>query len=425
MQEAFLHHVWKYRKYDGTGLKLVSGQGVSILHPGQHNQLAGPDFLDARIRIDETLWAGHVEIHINASDWYAHRHERDPAYENVILHVVWQNNLPVIGKDGLPIPTLELRKQIAGDLYSSFKNLLFRRTLFIPCEKEISSIDPMVIRSWLERLYLERLQGKIKAIREDVVRTSGNWEAAFIIQLAGGFGTKINKMAFAALARQIPYRVLCKTRSKLRSLEALFMGMGGLLQRAQNTDPYLLGQRMEFEYLSQKFDLKPLTQERIHFFKLRPLNFPTIRLSQLSGLLHRSPDLLNQCITAQTIGELHKILRIRTSAYWETHYTFGNRASRKAKLTSTGFIDIVVINIVLPFKYAYLRSRGEDPWAEIMRLIEQIRPERNSIIDGFDKSGIRSLSAMDTQALLELYTSYCRSKRCLECAIGNQLLGRK
>jgi len=425
MQESFLHFVWKYRYYNRPGLKLVSGQDVIILHPGQHNQLAGPDFLDARIRIEETMWAGHVEIHVNASDWYAHRHERDPAYENVILHVVWHNNFDVIGKAGVPIPTLQLRKQIPDDLYSSYEDLIRKRALFIPCEKEISDIDLIVIRSWLERLYLERLQRKVKAIEEVLDRTSGNWEAAFIIQLITGFGTKINKEAFAELAWQIPYRVLCKIRSNYQSLEALFMGMGRLLDIARTTDPYLMAQRMEYKYLRQKFDLKALNQERMHFFKLRPFNFPTIRLSQLAGLLHRSPDLFTQCIRSNSIGALYQILRMRTSPYWETHYTFGNTTSPRTKVTSRAFIESLLINVVIPFKYAYLRSRGKNPWMETMGLIEQIQPERNSIIDQFDELGISSASAMDTQALLELHTFYCRSKRCLECAIGHRLLGRK
>ena len=425
MQEAFLHFIWKYRKCGSSQLELVSGQTLTILHPGQHNQLAGPDFLDARIRIDQTLWAGHVEIHVKASDWYTHQHERDPAYENVILHVVWDNNLSVIGKDELPIPTLELQYFVPQELHPSYEELLRRRTVFIPCEKEVSTVEPMVVRSWLDRMYLERLQRKVEAIQEDLDRTVGNWEAAFFVQLAMGFGTKINKKAFAALARQIPYHVICKSRSGIQTLEALFMGMGGLLRSNECADPYLIQLRREFEFLSQKFDLKPRIQERIHFFKLRPMNFPTIRLSQLAGLYHQHPRLLTRCIGTNSIGELHHLFQIAASTYWETHYTFGNPSPSRKKVTSHTFINTILINVVLPFKYAYWRSRGRDPWEEVMHLIRQLPAENNSIICRFRKLGILAPSAMDTQALLELHTFYCRSKRCLDCSIGHRLLGRK
>jgi len=203
------------------------------------------------------------------------------------------------------------------------------------------------------------------------------------------------------------------------------MGIGGLIEYNQIIDPYLSDLRKEYGYLRQKFGIIPQMEDRVHFFKLRPSNFPTIRLSQLAGLLHTSPDLLAQCIGADTLGELHQLLRIETSSYWETHYTFGKLTQHKIKVTSHTFINMLLINTVLPFKYAYLRSRGKNPWMETMGLIEQIQPERNSIIDQFDELGISSASAMDTQALLELHTFYCRSKRCLECAIGHRLLGRK
>ena len=254
---------------------------------------------------------------------------------------------------------------------------------------------------------------------------SGNWEAVFFIELATGFGTKINKDAFASLAWQIPYRALCKSRANLLSLEALLMGMGGILERSATTDPYLIDLRREFEYLSQKFDLKPLLKDRLHFFKLRPMNFPTIRLSQLAGLFHHNPDLMTQCIATESLAELHQLLRVGTSMYWETHYTFTNVSPFRLKRTSTSFINTIVINVVLPVKYAFLRSRGEDAWEQLMCVIEQIPPERNSITQRFGEIGIRAHSAKDTQALLQLHSFFCRPKRCLDCAIGHRLLGRK
>ena len=425
MQEAFLHYAWKFQKFEDAGLQLVSGQGISVIRPGHHNPLAGPDFLDARIRIDDTLWAGHVEIHVNASDWYAHKHQNDPAYNNVILHVVWHNDVPVLGKEEVPIPTIALRHYVPENLYVSYTELLKKRTVFIPCEKDIATVDPFIRHAWLERLYLERLKRRVFDIQDDLERSIGNWEAAFFIQLASGFGTKINKAAFTALARQIPFRVLSRSRSNARSLEALLMGMGGILEGEQGVDPYLLDLRQEFQYLKHKFKLSPLTLERVHYFKLRPTNFPTLRLSQLAGLLHRNADLLTKCMEKKSLAEFHQLLRVRASSYWDTHYTFGNHSTPKPKVTSRTFINTLVVNTILPFKYAYLRSRGSDPWSVVLQLIQQIKPESNSIIRGYQEIGIEANSAMDSQALLELYGNYCQSKRCLECVIGHQLLGRK
>ena len=424
MKEAFLHYVWNFRKCDIPGLKLVSGQSISILFPGQHNQLAGPDFLNAQLRIEDTVWAGHVEIHVNASDWYAHRHEQDPAYRNVILHVVWHDDAVVVAQNGIPLPTLELCNFLPQELYASYNDLLTKRVSFIPCEKEVGEVDSIIVRSWLERLYLERLQRKVAVILEEVEFSAADWEAIFFVQLARGFGTKINKEGFEAMARQIPMRVIARSRSNRQSLEALFMGVGGLLDEARSIDPYMLDLRREFEYLKQKFDLQPMLRERLHFFKLRPLNFPTIRLSQLAELLHRPSLLSSLCIEKKSLGELHQLMRVGTSSYWETHYTFGKNSKSKIKLTSTAFINSLLINVILPFKYAYLRWSGGDPWAEVMEVIEQIPPEKNSIIRRFEKMDITVSSALDTQALLELYGRYCTSKRCLECAIGHRLLGR-
>ena len=403
---------------------LESGQQVSVIQPGQHNPLAGPDFLDARIRIDETLWAGHVEIHVNASDWYAHRHEKDPAYENVILHAVWNNDVPVLGKDDQLLPTLELQRFLQDDLYSSYKAFLERQVAFIPCEREIAQVDAIITRSWLERLYLERLQRKVNEILKDLERTKGDWEAIFFLHLAMGFGTKINKQAFTAMAGQIPFRVLCKTRTNWKALEALLMGAAGLLDKSQNADPYLLELCEEFDYLKRKFELSIIRTERAHFFKLRPMNFPTVRLSQLAGLYHLRAGLMSQCIEVMDIGMLYKILRVGVSPYWETHYTFGKVSASKAKITSSSFLNALLINVILPFKYAYSRSMGQDPWSEIIQLIQQLPPEKNTIVTQFAALGVTAHSALETQSLLELHNYYCKSKRCLDCAIGHRLLGR-
>lgn len=424
MQEAFLHYVWKYQKWNAPGLKLVSGESVSVLHPGKHNDLAGPDFLDARIRINETLWAGHVEIHINASDWYAHRHEGDSAYDNVILHVVWNDNMPVLHKEGVPFPTLELSDAISHSLYVDYTKLIRQRPAFIPCEKEIETVNKIVVDTWLERLCMERLQHRVQAIMTLKSDLGGHWEAVFFILLAQGFGSRINKEPFRAMAMKIPYRVLCRVRGKPYSLEALFMGMAGLLEIGKASDPYQIALQKEFKYVCRKYNLDPFPQPRAHFYKLRPHNFPTIRLSQLAQLYYRLPDLLTECIRLNSATELYPLLRTAASTYWERHYIFGKSSTAKPKITTNAFMDTLLINVILPVKFAYARDKGDEGWEIVSHLFQQIRPERNSILRQYAHVGIGAASAMDSQALLELHSGYCMAKRCLECAIGHRLLGR-
>ena len=425
MKEAFLHYLWKHRKCDQPGLLLTSGDPLFILHPGNHNTLAGPDFLNARIRIGNTEWAGHVEVHIHSSDWYAHKHETDPAYDNVILHVVWHDNLPVLGAAGQPLPTLELRKWIPQKLLISYQELVKRKARFINCEKDIGQVDSFVTKAWLERLYIERLERRVSGIQAHLNTHKNHWEAVFFLWLAQGFGSKINKSEFFEVARHIPFQVLTRIKDHPRALEAIFLGTAGLLDSVGIQDKYQEELRTEYRYLLHKFNLKKPETASVQFYKLRPMNFPTIRLSQLAQLFHLHPRIFARCMSLIKRKSLHSLFKVSTSEYWESHYTFGQVSSRRKKIISASFIDTLLLNVVLPFKFAYLKGREKDAGAVVMKLIREIPPESNAIIKAYSEVGVNADSALESQAILELHQYYCRPNRCLDCMLGHQLLHGK
>lgn len=400
----------------------MSGESLFILHPGHHNALAGPDFLNARIRIGNTEWAGHVEVHVHASDWYAHQHETDPAYDNVILHVVWYDNLPVLGSAGQPLPTLELRKWVPQELLASYQQLLERKASFVNCDKDIGQVDPFIIKAWLERVYIERLERRVDRIQSYLSTYNNHWEAVFFLWLAQGFGSKINKSAFFDVARHIPFHVLTKLKDRPKSLEAILFGTAGLLESAQVQDKYFEELRSEYLFILHKFSLEKPDAAGVQFLKLRPMNFPTIRLAQLARLLHLHPRIFKHCIRLIKRKSLHAIFKVSTSEYWESHYTFGHVSAKRKKALSKTFIDSLLINVVLPFKFAYMRAMAKDAGTAVLKLIREIPPESNAIIKAYAELGVQADSALESQAILELHQNYCKPNRCLDCLVGHQLL---
>jgi hypothetical protein len=420
MKEDFLHHVWQHKKFAVNHLKTTTGESIQILNSGQLLQLAGPDFFNAQLIIGNQKWAGNIEIHLKSSDWYLHHHEKDPAYDSVILHVVWEHDTPIFRNDNSEIPTLELNKYVPITLVQGYQTLLQQKR-WIYCENEIASIPDFMIKQWLTRLFIERMERKALEI-EDLLRASNNdWEAVLFRLLAKNFGLNSNGAHFLAVANSIPFAVIRKEANSLHALEALLYGQANLLDQ-DFQDEYAKRLQQEFEYLSLKYGLKKNSFTSVTFFKHRPDNFPTIRLAQLAALYHKECNLFSKLMKAPDHTSMYTLLSVSINAYWTTHYNFDKMSKKKRRTLSTSFLNLMLINTILPIKYAYEKSRLKQNDEQFFRLMESLPSEKNAIMDHFATIGVVSNSAFESQALLQLKKEYCEVKKCLQCAVGLQIL---
>jgi hypothetical protein len=420
MQEDFLHYIWNYKKFDLFHLKTTQNEELQIVSVGQHNLNSGPDFFNAQLKIGEQLWAGNVEIHIKSSDWFVHNHEQDNAYDNVILHVVWEHNCDVFRQDNTEIPTLELRNYIDKKLIENYKTFFFNQNKWINCEHDFAEVDSFIIDNWLERLYFERLERKSNTIKDLLIESKNDWEAVLFKLLAKNFGLKVNGGAFFSLANSIDFSIIRKVQSKSEQLEALLFGQAGLLE-SEVQDPYYLNLVKEYQFLKQKFQLDNQNVLPFQFFRLRPPNFPTIRLSQLAMLYFNHKNLFSKVIALQTIEELYEVFDISTSSFWDTHYTFEKQSKASVKKFTKSFIDLLVINTILPLKFCYAKHNGQQVEDQTMDIASGITSEDNSIIKAFNSLKKVSHSALQSQALIQLKSEYCDKNKCLHCAIGNAI----
>lgn len=426
MREDLLHFIWKYRKLQSGELSTSTGEIIRVIDPGTHNMLAGPDFFNAKVVIDGQLWAGTVEIHVRSSDWYAHHHEKDPGYNNVVLHVVWEDDIAVFRKDNSRIPTLVLEQYIPFQLLDAYRKLFGESEgKFINCGKEIGTIESMVWGNWLDRLFFERLERKWTLISKLLDESQNDWEKVFFMILAKNFGLNINGEAFFEIARQLDFQLVRKIQNSTLQLESVLFGMAGLLSQEIHDDDYYNRLKKEFDYLKTKFQIVDNSNQKPQFFKLRPPNFPTIRLSQLASLYFRERHLFGKIITAQSLEDIYKVLNVSASPYWDSHFTFGQVSGSSRKKLTTKFMDLLVINTVLPIKIGYSKYNGNDVSEEITNIISVIKPEDNSIISRYKELGVHFPSAMESQAILQLYNEYCLKNKCLQCAVGHRLLNGK
>lgn len=423
MQEDFLHYIWKFKKFDFGNAKTVDGSPVVISGSGIHNSNSGPDFFNARIKIGGQSWAGNVEIHLRSSDWYAHRHEEDPNYDNVILHVVWEHDIDIYRKDNSAIPTLELKNLLSRDTVQNYRNLLLApNAKWINCENDFPNFDEFELNNWLERLYLEKLQEKSKAIKDMHRVTGNNWEAVLFHLLARNFGSKVNAGPFLSLAQSLDFKFIQKCSDSQVKLEALFLGQSGILD-IKAEDGYYSLLKKEYDFIKRKFRLENGLVERPKYFRLRPDNFPTIRLSQLATLYAGVPHLFSSVLKTNTRDGLHNIFKAETSDFWKTHYNFGKPHSARNKKLSVDFIDLIIINTVVPIKFSWLEVTGIGDSSGLLQLINEIKAEKNSIVDKFNliREGT-GLTALQSQALLQLKNEYCDKNYCLKCQLGAGLL---
>ena len=425
MKEDFLHYIWKLQLVTHKNLVCTDKKALIVLNQGQHNFDAGPDFFNAKIKIGNQIWAGNVEIHVKASDWYVHNHEVDSNYDAVILHVVWENDAQIFRKDNSVIPTLILKDFVPDAVLQNYRQLLSKSHNWINCENDISSIDDFLFNNWLERLYIERLEQKSALILELLETSKNDWEAVLFILLAKNFGLKVNGDAFLSFAKSIDFNVVRKVRQNQKDLEALLFGCANLLEDVVD-NTYFSELKARYEYQKVKFKLKNTFHKKVQFFRLRPNNFPTIRLAQLAALYYKHHNLFSKINEVKNSKDFYTIFEIVTSDFWQTHYTFSAATkSKRNKKLSKSFIDLLLINTVMPLQFIYHKQHGKDKGDVIIEMMRQLKPEKNTIINHFNSLNIEAKSAFKTQALLQLKNNYCSKNKCVQCAIGNALLLHK
>ena len=420
MKEDFLHYLWKFKKFDTLNLKTSNEEEITIINVGQYLELAGPDFFNAQITIGNQKWAGNVEIHLKSSDWYVHHHELDLAYENVILHVVWQHDTEIFRSNNTEIPVLELKKYVEAATVANYQSLLSPKS-WIFCEKQLKDVNEFTFKNWLERLFFERLERKSKPIFELLEQTSHDWEAVLFILLAKNFGLNSNGEIFMKIAQSIPFSVIRKESFEIENLEALLLGTAGLLD-SEKEDNYFKDLKFRYYYLLHKYQIDKNAIEPVQFFKHRPDNFPTIRLSQLANLYNSQQNLFSKISTLSSLMTTYSVFEISASEYWQNHYQFDKESPKKKKALSKSFIDLLVINTIIPLQFAYAKSQGKEISEDLIRLLNEVAPEKNAIIDKFTSFGIKSKNAFETQSLLQLKNEFCNKSKCLECAVGMELL---
>lgn len=420
MTEEFLYYIWAYKLFNNE-LFTSSKQRITILNPGNRNTNSGPDFFNAKIYIGDTLWAGNVEIHINSSDWFNHKHHLDKAYDSVILHVVYYNDDDVKRFNNTIIPCLELKGKFDKNLYLRYKNFMNNKNI-IPCEKIFSYADDFIVKSCLENLLIERLENKSKQIINSLKFNNNNWEECFYQNLAYNYGLKINSLTFKLLAESIPLKYLLKHKNNLLQIEALLFGQSGLLSFDFNDEyPNIL--KKEYAFLKNKFSLQPIEPHLWKYLRLRPSNFPNIRISQFANLIYKSSNLFSQIIENDNISEIFNIFNLSCSEYWDNHYVFDKISVKKKKNPGKNFINLILINTVIPFIFVYgIQKDNQEYKDRAINYLRQIKGEKNSIINIWQKLNVDVSTAFSTQALIELKKNYCDKKKCLNCRIGNFLL---
>lgn len=423
MKEDFLHYVWRYGLYVPCKLYTTAKEPIHVVKHGLYNRHTGPDFLQSELIVDGQKWIGNVEMHVKTSDWYHHKHEEDPNYDAIILHVVWIHDVEIYMQDNRPLPTLELSKFVSSELLSKYEVLYASHSQWIPCENQIGHIESFILKSWLERLYIERLEQKTDAINRLLKRSKNDWEAVLFQMLAKGFGSKVNGDVLLQMAQSVDMIVFRKQTHDSFALAALLFGQVGLLED-ELEDAYYRKLKKEYIYLKHKYKLKGLGKGQLQFFRMRPHNFPTIRLAQLVSLYALNGQLFSSVQKASTLEEYYSLFNVEVDEYWKTRFNFGKISKSSSKKITKSFIDLLVINIILPLKYHYLKSLGKLKEGALIDLISSIRPEKNSILTKFSECKIKPENALESQGLLQLKNNYCASKRCLDCAIGNHILSK-
>ncbi|HMG14915.1 MAG TPA: DUF2851 family protein [Saprospiraceae bacterium] len=421
MKEELLHYFWRIKKWSGLVLKTTTGLSCEIILAGELNTNAGPDFLNARIIIDDTQWMGNIEMHIFSSDWNAHNHQTDNLYNTVILHVVWKADKEIYYQDGSIIPCIELSNYIGPQVILQYENMI-NNSYWIPCEKLISNHEALKTEAWLSRLLLEKMDNKLEHIRLVYQQTKNDWEETFHRCLARGFGLNINAQPFEILASSLPLKLLAKHIDRPLQLEALVFGQANLLP-VSSDEKYISSLIQEYNYLQKKYNLLPLEKGTFKFFRVRPANFPVLRIQQWISFLKDHLYTWHYIKSIESSHQFMKSIKKELNGYWAEHFSFDPTLKRKRNNAGDDFANLIMINVVIPFLYAYGKINNDISFQEkALDFMEQLKPEQNTIINRWKELKLPASNAGHTQALLYLKKHYCDQKKCLQCALGHMIM---
>lgn len=420
ISEHFLQFIWQYSLYDSSKLISANGETITVQFPGKINGNAGPDFEEAKIRISKTLLVGNVELHLKASDWYRHGHQHDKSYDNVILHVVLENDLPIDKESHIPL--LELNAHIPQHIIHNYSTLQYTLRS-IPCASHLALVNPLTKTAWLSRLLAERWENKFEEWKDLLAQNSGDWRVLLYWRLAANFGFKTNTTPFLALAKSLPVNILGRHHKNLFQIEALLFGQAGMLaQDFEEEYPFRL--KKEYDYLSRKYKLKPIPLHLWKFMRMRPANFPTLRIAQFAALVHQSLHLFTQIVSSSSLNELSTLFEVSASDYWDNHFRF-DQAQVKSSTKNLGAESVknIIINTVAPIRFMYSSHSGLGNHCETsIQLIEQLPAEKNNITEEWAELNWIPDNAAQSQAMIQLFNNYCKEKKCLSCSIGHSII---
>ncbi|MGM9478420.1 DUF2851 family protein [Pedobacter sp. GSP4] len=420
--ENFLHYVWQFRSFDFTALQTIDGEELKIISPGLLNKNAGPDFCHAKIQIADTVWAGNVEIHLKSSDWLKHNHQFDSAYENVVLHVVYEHDAVIKRIDGSVLPVLELKNRIANSLIQKYENL-FLSLIDFPCVAQIQTVDQLIIDSFLSRTLVERFEQKSHAVNETLNELNGNWDETFYRFMARNFGFKVNALPFELFAKAVSQHIYAKNKNNPLQIEALVFGAAGFLND-HFEDEYPRKLKEEFKFLQKKYNIKPIAVSMWKFMRMRPQNFPTVRLAQFAALIVKANHLFSKVMDVKDVAQLRALFEnLPVNDYWKTHYHFKKESASVNTQIGKASVDNVLLNTVALFLFAYGKHTNTQFYINrAIKLLESLPAEQNAVIDKFTGAGVEVKNAFASQGILQLKKQYCDEKKCLSCGIGIKIL---
>ena len=419
MQEDFLQYIWKNKLFRSENLIAITGEKIEILNIGELNTNSGPDFFNSKIKIDDKIWAGNVEIHVNSSDWDKHNHSKDKNYDNVILHVVYKHDKDIFRSNSEKITTLKL--DFDEHLFDKFLEIS-EKNQSIPCSSHLHLIDSFTLNNWATRLVVERIESKSELINELLQKHKNNWEEIFYQSIAKSFGFKINSFGFEQLTNSLELKILAKHKNDLHQIEALLFGQAGLLE-GNFDDEYFVKLKSEYSFLKQKYNLKPIAKEYWKFMRTRPANFPTLRISQFANLIFKSSKLFSKILEAKSVAEMEAFFDVSASEYWENHFIFGKKSSNSFTSLGKNSIELILINTVIPILFLYAQSKDdEDLKQKSIDFLMSISAEQNKITKDWKKAGVEIKNAFFSQAYIQLSNEYCNFKKCLHCQIGNKII---
>ncbi len=421
MQEELLHFIWKYRLIKPQELISVNGNKIKIIHPGELNSDSGPDFFNAKIKIGNITLAGNVEIHTKSSDWIKHKHQNDNSYNNLILHVVYEHDKSILQNTNHNVEVLELKKIIDKTILQKYNKLLSSKQN-IPCSNQIKSVPLIKLNSWLQRMQIERLQVKTEYIKQIFEISGHDYAQTFYLLFARNFGFKVNSEVFELLAKNLPLEILLKHKDSLLQLEALLFGTAGFLEQSYK-HKYAQQLQNEFEFLKNKYRLKPIKKNLWKFLRLRPANFPTIRLSQFALIIHHAAQLFSNPILYKDFKVLKKSICVEPNGYWLNHYKFDDEATKNTKALGESSVQNIVINTMAPFLFFYGQQTAKEDFCEAaLNSFDKLKFEDNHKTKQFVKAGLKFKNSGDSQALINLYDNYCNKKQCIKCGVAANLL---